>query len=62
MTTLKLTALGTLWVAVCIAAFFWFGMTFIHDESGASFYYGLGWIVTGVLAGVPFLVYHQLEH
>jgi len=59
---LKLTILGTLWVAICIVTFYWCGMTFVHDEQSASLYYGFGWIVTGILAGVPFITYNQLDN
>lgn len=57
---LKLTFLGTLWISICIAAFFWFGMTFIHDEATAFFYYGFAWIFAAIPAGVPFILYSSL--
>lgn len=58
---LKLVVLGTLWIAVCIVAFFWFGMTYIHDEATAWIYYGLVWILAGILSGTPFVIYACMD-
>jgi uncharacterized membrane protein len=54
---LKLTILGTIWVTVVLAAFIWFGGTYIKIEDVAWFYYTFGFAAAGLFSAVPFIIY-----
>lgn len=51
---LLLTCLGTLWVVLVTAAFFIIGALWLTDVT----YWGLAWMVFGLLAAVPFALYY----
>ena len=56
---LKLTLLGTLWVALAMGAWIWLGVQ-ITEEDAAYFYWSLGLLVNAAVISIPFILFKFL--